>query len=562
MPTRASDSPSPPPPGPAGPTGSAGSAGPPVPAADSGAWAPGLDSAPPPGLGSGLWRRVSGRAPVPDPAAIVPTRASDFVRVRLLIAIPVLTVLLVVMMGGAMYQAADAYFGASTAPNGQKTMEDFARVFLTLLLFFSTLGAVIGAYLAWSVTSPVRQLIQLSARVAGGDFTGQAPGPRRADELGMLGTSFNNMVASLNTFFTSRNRFILESFSGGLVTTDTAGIITAMNSAAEKMLGVNAGESAGRHAREAFAMGTVATIGALVEEALWRREPIVGRTVQIDPGDGAGARAVSVNLSPMRDAAGNQFGLIVNLRDQAELARFYEQLHRADRLATLGTFSAGLAHEVRNPLGAIKGTAQLLAEDVRDQPRATEYCRIIVKEVNRLDSLVRGVQEFAQPAAPRRPTDVSALVRDTVALARNATRAAGKPGNAPVEISEEYAGLPMARVSRDKLTQAVSNIVINAIQATPPGGRVSVGTVLAEGETARPIRIRVANTGSQIPPDRLAKVFEPFFTTKEGGTGLGLSIAYQIVRHHGGEIRAENRPDGVEFEIELPLADGVTPTEF
>lgn len=480
-------------------------------------------------------------------------RTTDFVRVRLLVAIPVMIVLLLAVMGGIMYQFVEVYFGSNPLLYAQSVMQEFAAVFLLVLTVFAIIGAAVGAYLAYSITQPIREIVSLSARVARGDFTPIAP-MERHDEVGQLGSSFNQMVTSLNTFITSRNRFILESFSGGLVTTDVGGTIVAMNSSAEKMLGVKAAAAVGSPAAQVFSRpGTEGVLG-LIQEASWKEEPLLARPIQIETE--RGARQLSANCSPMRDENGKVFGLIINLRDLGELQRFYEQMNRADRLATLGTFAAGLAHEVRNPLGAIKGTAQLLAEDVRSNPRAHEYTQVIVKEVNRLDALVREVQEFSQTAVdPGEVTDLSALVRDTVALARNHPSATSSEA---VEIHDRYAALPPAIVSRGKFTQALFNILLNAFQATPPGGRIEVATEYAP-KADLPLQIRVSNSGSAIAPEVMARMFEPFFTTKEKGTGLGLPIAYQVIRHYGGEIEASSDSEGVTFTISLPEAEDAGP---
>lgn len=473
--------------------------------------------------------------------------ATDFVRVRLLVAIPVMIVLLLVVMGGVIYQFVELYFAPPLTRITAQTLQEFATVFLIILGIFAAGGVLVGTYLAWSITQPIRQIVSLSERVARGDFTPKAPVDRR-DEMGQLGSSFNQMVESLNAFITSRNRFILESFSGGLITTDTDGTVVAMNSAAEKMLGLRAADAVGNNSARVFNRPGTVFVAGLIQEVLWKQEPVHGRTVEV--GTNGHTRVLSVNCSPMRDEEGNVFGLIINLRDLEEMQHFYEHMYRADRLATLGTFAAGLAHEVRNPLGAIKGTAQLLAEDVRTNARAYEYTQVIVKEVNRLDALVREVQEFSHPApSPSQLTDLTLLARETVALARNHPSGAFAQD---ITISESYEELPPTVVSREKLTQALLNIVLNALQATPVGGQVEIATEHVPKST-QPLRIRVTNTGSSIPADRITRIFEPFFTTKEKGTGLGLSIAYQIVRHHGGDIEVRSGRDQVTFLIKLPV---------
>jgi PAS domain S-box-containing protein len=414
-----------------------------------------------------------------------------------------------------------------------------------LLLLFTVGSAIIGFAIAYSITRPVLRIIELSEKVAGGDFR-QKSNVQRTDEIGALSSSFDHMLESLNGFFENRNRFILESFSGGLITTDVSGTITAVNSAAERMLGLTAEKVNGRSARTILGATGLEEVGSAYEESVWKGEAIVAREVSIR--QNGSMRHFSVNCSPMRDRAGNMFGVILNFRDLDEVRAFYQQMKRADRLATMGTFAAGLAHEIRNPLGAIKGTAQLLLEDVKDSPRAGEYARVIVKEVNRLDGLVQEVQAYSHPTAEKEPTDLVRLCADTVALARNNPKSVLREG---VQIVESYDTLPITPASKDKISQALINLIYNALQHTPEHGIVEVDTRYAKGESL-PLRISVTNTGNPIPPEELERIFEPFFTTRVGGSGLGLSIASQIIADHGGEIAVTEGERKVCFTIKLP----------
>ena len=496
---------------------------------------------------------VDGAIAVPPTADDAPPetlfRSQDLVRVRLLVAIPVIIVLLLTTMAGLLYQVVEWQFGSRPATAGAANidMSRLATLWLYILFAFDVIGALAGYIVARSISRPVSEIVRASRRIATGDFSTKAPVQSR-DEMGMLGVTFNAMVDSLNRFFSSRNRFILESFTGGLITTDLNGTITAINSAAEAMLGVEQARAQGRTVARVCDRPGLAEFVAVVEEMLWHREQKLSRGITIHTADGQPV-SVSVRFTMMRDSAGKVFGLIINLRDLSELRKFYDQMSRADRLATVGTFATGLAHEVRNPLGAIKTTAQLLAEDLSHDARLTAFTQVIVDETNRLDKLVREVQELSHTAGPMTPHDLNAIVRESVAVAHNSNDAA-KPG---VTLDESYADdMPPVPVSSDKLRQALLNVLINAFQASPPGGAVRVRTAVRAGEPM-PAVVTIWNSGPAIPPDVLQKVFEPFFTTKDHGTGLGLAIAAQIIRHHDGEIQLVNTDGGVETTIRLPL---------
>jgi PAS domain S-box-containing protein len=477
-------------------------------------------------------------------------RQQEQVRVRLLIAIPVMIVLLLTVMGGILYQLTDHMFQSVPVIRTRGSEDYFGRyslVWIGLMAAFDIVGALVGYYLARSITAPIHSIIRITEKVAAGDFSDKAPATRR-DEVGVLGYTFNNMIESLNRFFTSRNRYILESFTGGLITTDLHGTVTAINSAAEDMLGVEPGSALGQPLETAFHEPGHGQFLALVNEILWRPERPVTRKVSVERTGGQPV-TVSVKSSVMRDRAGRIFGLIINLRDLSELNKFYEQMGRTDRLATMGTFASGLAHEVRNPLGAIKVTAQLLGEDLAGDPRKHEFTQLIVREANRLEQLVREVQQLSQAETPLSMTDVQGVVRDALTLARNHAKA---PAPDAVCVEEKYGDLPEARISADRVRQALLNILVNAFQAVPPGGTVRVITRTDPSDPPAVV-IAVENTGPPVPADQIEHLFEPFYTTKEEGSGLGLSIASQIVSAHGGDIGVKNTADGVAVTVRLPL---------
>jgi len=477
------------------------------------------------------------------------------VRVRLLIAFPLLIVLIISIVAGAFYQLVETEFGnpalIGTLTNrfASERMSAFARNWIIAMILMDVVGAIVGFAAAYSITEPIRKIIYLSHKVARGNFSEKAA-IERPDDFGALGHSFDDMVESLNRFIHTRNQFILESFTGGLITLDIHGSVTAMNSAAEKMLGLEAGAAIGKPLKAMLSSRAFAPLLSLIEESLWKREPVVLRKLWLE--DEGRKLAVCVHTSILRDRAGQAFGMMVNLRDLEEWERFYKQMARTDQLATLGTFAAGLTHEIRNPLGAIRGLAQLLSEDESLSAKAREYLRVILQETERLDKLVREVQDFsAATVTSLRPQDVHSVVRKAVFMARNNPNAQLAEN---VELVEHYQhSLPLVALAEEKFVQALMNILVNAFQATPPGGRIVVRTEM-QPDTQLPVIIAVENTGSQIPEAVRERVFEPFFTTKEQGTGLGLSIAYQIVKQHGGELKVENTNEGVCVSIALPEA--------
>jgi signal transduction histidine kinase len=213
----------------------------------------------------------------------------------------------------------------------------------------------------------------------------------------------------------------------------------------------------------------------------------------------------------------------------------------------MGTFASGLAHEIKNPLGAIKGTAQLLAEDLGPNHSSSEYIHIIMKEVNRLDALIREVQAYSQPASEKVPADLNRLVQEIISLAEADPRLKEKS----FLLDRDLSPLPSGVVSKNQFRQALLNIILNAIEAVPENGAVRIKTRF-DKTAPLPIEISVSNEGPPIPPDIQNQIFEPFYTTKAAGTGLGLSIARQVVANHGGRLNLDCSEGWITFSILLP----------
>ena len=233
------------------------------------------------------------------------------------------------------------------------------------------------------------------------------------------------------------------------------------------------------------------------------------------------------------------------LRRQADMIlEIEDQLRRADRLSALGELSAGMAHEIRNPLASIRGTAEILQDAIDPADRRYEFAGILIKEVDRLNRVVRDFLDFARPAAPRRePFDLLAALREVLLLTRQ------QAGKNRVRIELVGEGRVELAGDREQFKQAFLNLILNALQSMPEGGALTISLESAPEE----IRLRFADTGQGIPAESLDKVFNPFFTTRSEGTGLGLAITHRIVQGHGGRIEVTSSPGaGTTFTLHLP----------
>jgi two-component system, NtrC family, sensor histidine kinase HydH len=243
------------------------------------------------------------------------------------------------------------------------------------------------------------------------------------------------------------------------------------------------------------------------------------------------------------------------LRDALdEQRRTAEGLVRAGRLAALGELVAGIAHEIKNPLHAMRGTAEVLGPLVPEGTPERRLYELHLGEIERLGAVAERFLSFARPAPlERRPTDLRAVVERAVSLVE--AQARGSRVKIVVEKGDGGGSRPTAPADEQQLAQVLLNLLINALQAIGEGGgRVTVSLREAVREGRRHFEIAVENSGPPVPEGDLERIFDPFVTTKPGGAGLGLSIASRIVEQHGGMLVASNLPEGkgVRFSVLLP----------
>lgn len=230
----------------------------------------------------------------------------------------------------------------------------------------------------------------------------------------------------------------------------------------------------------------------------------------------------------------------------AQLQASMEQVRRADRLSALGELSAGLAHEIRNPLGALEGAVQILQRSELPSETRQEFAGMAGKEVGRLKSLLTQFLDFARPQPPQRMS-----IEPSILLNSIASLAAETAKMAQTEIRVEVQETAPISVDSEQIRQVLLNLVLNAVQAMHEGGRIT----LRSHQEDESIILEVVDQGPGIAPENVERIFDPFFTTRSTGTGLGLSIAHQIVHGHGGEILVRNNPDrGATFAVTLPRA--------
>jgi PAS domain S-box-containing protein len=410
---------------------------------------------------------------------------------------------------------------------------------------------------------------------------------------------------------------ILESIPSGLITTDSDGCIITFNRAAEAILGYHACEVLGQPLHKVLDVRSVPSLervlqrmeaGRLVGHDAWSEKISAGevRSETVLTVDRHGQEVVlDIDLLPLWGEPGKQIGILASFIDVSSVHRLEEEKRRLDRLASLGEMAANVAHEVRNPLASIKTVMQMLGEDLSSNRvvMGKEVCgfhdmheygvqesvAVVLKEVERLDKIVRNLLLFA------RPSQLQRMRCDLVDLSERVLHFMQKQcTDANVVIHRVYSAVPAAWIDGAQMEQVLLNLYMNAIQAMPDGGILTVtcqmitapgvssearkiGTLPAQtmgaanhvrsvasvsavserknkASAQQWLEIVVNDTGVGIPPDQVERIFQPFFTTKAHGIGLGLAITRRLVEDHGGYILVEGHFGyGATVSVRLPL---------
>ena len=330
---------------------------------------------------------------------------------------------------------------------------------------------------------------------------------------------------------------ILRSIDGGVITFNLAGEVTKLNRAARRLLQIPEG------VEETKALQYIPeTIVPAVGEVLKGGQIVEHSEMQIHRTDDSRV-PVDLRISALKSAE-RTIGAVVTLYDLTQVQTLKEQIRRQEHLAALGTLSAGIAHEIRNPLGIIKGAAEILQKRFGNLKEEEGLSEFILEEVERLSSVVTDFLDFARPKEPNfTASDLNRVLRRSVQLANLSE------SHPRVEVVLDlYDALPALELDPDQCQQAFLNLILNAAQAMPQGGRLWVRSRLAEDSSE--VQVEIADTGSGVEEAIRSMMFDPFFTTKDEGTGLGLSIVHRIIENHQARISLESAPgEGTTFRI-------------
>jgi PAS domain S-box-containing protein len=354
------------------------------------------------------------------------------------------------------------------------------------------------------------------------------------------------------TWMKEYNESILRHMESGLVVVSRDNLITVVNEAAARMLGIHALEVVGQPLDKLIACG----LGLPLLDTLLEKTVYTNHEATLMSGSGQ-TLPVVLSTSILHGEDDQPIGAILAFNDLSQIKALEEEKRRIERLASIGAFMSGIAHEIKNPLVAIKTLAELLPEQYDDEEFRETFTKVMLNEVDRIDALVRRLRSLSSGSTvPLHPLNILAPLEETLSLV------SGELTRRHIKVRRDYqTPVPPIMGDHDQLKQVFVNLCLNSVEAMGEVGTLMV-TVESRGKpVGQPseLIIQIADTGSGIPAEHLSTIFDPFFTLKEQGTGLGLAICRGIIDYHRGSITAANSPEdsGAVFTVKIPVVQGV-----
>ncbi|MFB3925585.1 MAG: PAS domain-containing sensor histidine kinase [Syntrophales bacterium] len=329
---------------------------------------------------------------------------------------------------------------------------------------------------------------------------------------------------------------ILGSLTTGVIVTDLQGRITILNRCAEQFCGISRECAIDKPVRDIF--DAALSHDRKKNPDLLTHSDMQGRKVRMN------GRVVEFFSSHVKTARGRVVGNVFVLRDITRIEKLEEMAKRTEKFAAMGEMAANIAHEIRNPLGSIELFASLLRKEVRDRKNRQRLLQIIAS-VKNMDNKITNLLLFARKPNPlMKRISLQGVLKEVLLFSKQLVEKEG------ISLSGKFSGVePFVRGDSEMLKQVFLNIILNALQSMPEGGRLHIECSSSNAS----VEIRFADTGTGIPEEHLKKIFDPFFSTRERGSGLGLAIVHNIIDIHGGSIDVESSNRGTVFSITLPL---------
>jgi len=432
-------------------------------------------------------------------------------------------------------------------------IEPSLRTSATFVVIALVISTLVAAIVSGAALAPLKDIAAQLDRISAGQYDAPSPEVRgfagSGDELGLVSRKITQVGQQLRgvheIFSTMRENMnsVMAGLEDGLLLFTRDARAVMISPAAEKFLGAPAGQSLGRRVTEIFPPGHP------LHEALHiESDELSELAAETELQTSEGPRRVSVSVQAIQED-GERMGALVTLRDLDSLESINTQLQVSERLAALGRITAGVAHEVKNPLNSMRLWLENLKESLSgDSDGASQQAvQVLDKEIDRLDAVVKRFLDFTRPMDIRlEPTQLAELLNEVLEVAQPQLQKSNiqLAQLLPIDVPEVY-------VDRALLKQAVLNLVLNAAEAMPGGGQLRL-VLSRRGEMAE---ITVGDTGKGIPLENRQKIFQLFFSTRPGGSGIGLASTFRIVQLLNGSIDFTSEVGrGTTFRIELPLA--------
>ncbi len=348
------------------------------------------------------------------------------------------------------------------------------------------------------------------------------------------------------------NESIIESINVGLVAVDLRGTVMRLNSALEYILDIKRDEAIGQHVQDLFSEDFAETLWQVLGVERWRQTEI-RNIYKIHTATCAGRTLVlNISIAPLQDSQ-EQTGALVVVEDVTSRIRLEEQLQQREKLSSIGLLAAGVAHEVNTPLTGVSSYTQMLLGMLPETDPKHALLQKVRRQAERATNIVNNLLNFSRSGGATEfgEIDIHRVLDDTLQLLEPQLR------GSRIDIVRAYDPDSLKVLGNSgKLQQIFTNLLLNARDSIPDGGRITISTATAAGDA---LVIEVADTGMGIAPENVAKIYDPFYTTKGvgRGTGLGLAVSYGIVQEHSGQISVDSTPGrGTTFRITLPTANG------
>jgi signal transduction histidine kinase len=433
------------------------------------------------------------------------------------------------------------------------SIEDRMRRWITIAVLALVLATVLAAVVSGAALAPIRDISKQLDRISAGEYDTGSLTVREpvgsTDELGQVRQKIKQVgqqLRGVHEIFSSLREnmnSVMAGLEDGLILFTRDARAVMVSPAAEKFLYAPSSNFLGRRVTDIFPAGHPLYTALHLEEG--ELHEVASET---DLETLEGVKRVGVSVQEIQEA-GEKMGALVTLRDLDSLESINTQLQVSERLAALGRITAGVAHEVKNPLNSMRLWIENLKESLppKTDESAKQALKVLDTEIDRLDAVVKRFLDFSRPMDVKlEPTQLADLLRGVLDVAQPQLE------KAKVQVAQLLPiDVPEVFVDRALLKQAVLNLVLNAVEAMPNGGQLQL-TLSRRGEMAE---ITVGDTGRGIPLEHRQKVFQLFFTTRPGGSGIGLASTFRIVQLHNGSIDFTSEMGrGTTFRIELPLA--------